>query len=449
VGLVVTDLACLVLSLVLSRLSVHGWTATTSLGFDLVAGAAVWMGIFYLFGLYPPRRVFTADELRRIAGATGLAAAFLTMVTEAVASPTFGLALVLLLVLETTTRWIWAWYMRRLSRTGRGAVRTLVVGSEEETDALCRAILPETSSLVPVARVRMHDEAGSMDEPRRGALPTGGEVADLPTIANTWGARCVLLASPSIDVDSYLALRRQARQAGLELRAAITNTPETPASRLSLHPTGSVVTVSVQAAYLSGLQAVLKRGIDIVGSALGLLVAAPLIALIASIIRVTSPGPILFRQQRVTKGGRVFTLYKFRTMVEGATDVINNGMNPSEAFFKLSEERSLVTAFGRLLRRASLDELPQLWNVLRGEMSLVGPRPLPVEQVVANPILLGSRHDVRAGLTGWWQVNGRSDVGPEQAVQMDLFYIENWSLGLDLYVLLKTVGALLNRRGAY
>ena len=100
------------------------------------------------------------------------------------------------------------------------------------------------------------------------------------------------------------------------------------------------------------------------------------------------------------------------------------------------------------MRALSLDELPQLWNVVRGDMSLVGPRPLPAEQVEANPELLGPRHDVRTGLTGWWQVNGRSDVSPEEAISQDLFYIENWSISLDLYVIARTVGVLLFRRGA-
>ena len=120
----------------------------------------------------------------------------------------------------------------------------------------------------------------------------------------------------------------------------------------------------------------------------------------------------------------------------------------TKPFFKMTDDPRL-TKIGGLLRSLSLDELPQLWNVIRGDMSLVGPRPLPVEQVTANPDLLEPRHEVRAGLTGWWQIDGRNEIESEEALRMDLFYIENWSLMLDLYILLKTIGVVVTRRGAY
>ncbi len=120
----------------------------------------------------------------------------------------------------------------------------------------------------------------------------------------------------------------------------------------------------------------------------------------------------------------------------------------SAAFFKVEDDPRL-TRVGGLLRKLSIDELPQLLNVVKGDMSLVGPRPLPVEQVNANPELLTARHEVFSGVTGWWQVNGRSNLSAEEAVRLDLFYIENWALSLDLFIILKTVGVLLRRRGAY
>jgi lipopolysaccharide/colanic/teichoic acid biosynthesis glycosyltransferase len=175
-----------------------------------------------------------------------------------------------------------------------------------------------------------------------------------------------------------------------------------------------------------------------------LAVSLPLWGAIAIAIRLSSPGPALFHQERVTKGGRVFRMHKFRTM---RIDV-DTPVDTSAPFFKLESDPRL-TPIGRVLRRLSLDELPQFWNVLKGDMSLVGPRPLPADQVAANLELLGPRHEVPAGVTGWWQINGRSGVRPEEAVHLDQFYIENWSLSLDLYIVLKTFGAVLGQNGAH
>jgi lipopolysaccharide/colanic/teichoic acid biosynthesis glycosyltransferase len=155
---------------------------------------------------------------------------------------------------------------------------------------------------------------------------------------------------------------------------------------------------------------------------------------------------VFFHQKRVTRGGRTFKMHKFRTMTIGASDATDLDM--SVPFFKLDQDPR-ITPIGHRLRKWSLDELPQLWNVICGEMSLVGPRPLPAEQVATNLELLGPRHEVSAGMTGWWQINGRSDVVPEEAVRLDTFYIENWSLTFDLYILLKTLSTVLERRGAY
>jgi lipopolysaccharide/colanic/teichoic acid biosynthesis glycosyltransferase len=151
----------------------------------------------------------------------------------------------------------------------------------------------------------------------------------------------------------------------------------------------------------------------------------------------------------VTKGGAAFTVYKFRTMLQNGDSLLGDRLaDVSSPFFKVEDDPRL-TKVGRILRKLSLDELPQLLNVIKGEMSLVGPRPLPVDQVAANLELLGPRHEVPTGVTGWWQVNGRSDLSPEEALRLDLFYIENWSLSLDLYILLKTIGVIFARRGAY
>jgi lipopolysaccharide/colanic/teichoic acid biosynthesis glycosyltransferase len=174
-----------------------------------------------------------------------------------------------------------------------------------------------------------------------------------------------------------------------------------------------------------------------------MVITLPLWPVIAIAIRLDSRGPALFHQERVTKDGRIFTMHKFRTM---RTD--SPSFDTSRPFFKLESDPRL-TRVGRLLRRLSIDELPQLWNVLTGDMSIVGPRPLPADQVAANADLLGPRQAVPAGVTGWWQINGRSRVTAEEALRLDLFYIENWSPSLDLYILMKTFGAVIAGRGAH
>ena len=194
-----------------------------------------------------------------------------------------------------------------------------------------------------------------------------------------------------------------------------------------------------------------KRFFDQLMALAALIVAAPLVLVLVVAIKLTSRGPVFYRQQRVGHNGRTFTLYKFRTMVDGAEYRLDELLQCNEAegcLFKMHDDPR-VTAVGRWLRRYSLDELPQFWNVLRGEMSVVGPRPpLPWEVDLYEPRHL-RRLRAKPGITGLWQVSGRSDRGFEDMVSMDCRYIRDWSLGLDLSILLKTVGVVLKGEGAY
>jgi lipopolysaccharide/colanic/teichoic acid biosynthesis glycosyltransferase len=209
-----------------------------------------------------------------------------------------------------------------------------------------------------------------------------------------------------------------------------------------------VTALSVKPVGPSAFQVVAKRTFDVVVGSVTLFLTLPFMAIIATLIPLTSPGPALFRQTRVTKDGRTFTMYKFRSMVTDPEEALDGSViDLTKPFFKLENDPRL-TRIGRALRSLSLDELPQLWNVVRGDMSLVGPRPLPVEQVEANREFLAARHEVRSGLTGLWQVSGRSGLDSEEALRIDRFYIENWSLGLDIWILFRTFGALVTRRGA-
>ena len=207
----------------------------------------------------------------------------------------------------------------------------------------------------------------------------------------------------------------------------------------------------------------LKRAIDVLGSLLALILLSPLMLMIALAVKASSPGPVIFKQTRLGMKGVRFSFYKFRSMysnvddqihrqyvsnlIEGHLDKIDQG-DGKRPFFKIKSD-SRVTKLGRMLRKLSLDELPQLFNVLKGEMSLVGPRPpIPYEIEKYEPWHLRRILEVKPGMTGLWQVNGRSRTSFEEMVRLDLRYIRNWSLWLDLKILLKTVREVLHPKGA-
>ena len=210
--------------------------------------------------------------------------------------------------------------------------------------------------------------------------------------------------------------------------------------------------VTVRSVPSDGWPLFIKRLIDVVGGAALLVGLAPLLAFAALLIKIDSPGPVLFRQVRVGLNKRRFQLLKFRTMVVGA-DHQQHGMEQlNEAngpVFKIKDDPR-ITRLGKFLRRYSIDELPQLFNVLNGDMSLVGPRPLPVRDVERINVQWHKRRfSVKPGITCLWQVNGRSDVSFEHWVQLDLEYIDKWCLGLDIKILIKTVPVVLRGSGAY
>jgi lipopolysaccharide/colanic/teichoic acid biosynthesis glycosyltransferase len=191
---------------------------------------------------------------------------------------------------------------------------------------------------------------------------------------------------------------------------------------------------------------VLKRVIDVASSATLLVLTAPLLLLAAIAVRLSSSGHALFRQPRVGRNGDVFDVVKFRTMREDAEpplSVPKDGLG----FLTKPEDDPRITKVGRFLRQTSIDELPQLWNVLKGDMSLVGPRPLPLWE--AEALNMRRRLVVRPGLTGLWQVSGRSSLAPEERIRLDLVYVQNWNLLLDLSILLRTAPAVVGRRGAF
>jgi exopolysaccharide biosynthesis polyprenyl glycosylphosphotransferase len=202
----------------------------------------------------------------------------------------------------------------------------------------------------------------------------------------------------------------------------------------------------------AGFKRVVKGAMDRLAAGLAVLLLVPVLGAIAVAVRLDSPGPVLFRQTRIGRGGREFTMLKFRTMVVDAEarrgDLLALNQNADGLLFKMADDPR-VTRVGRVLRRFSVDELPQLFNVLSGRMSLVGPRPPLPAEVALYDDSVRRRLLVKPGLTGLWQVSGRSDLTWEESVRLDLRYVENWSLLLDIMILWKTGFAVVRARGAY
>lgn len=193
-----------------------------------------------------------------------------------------------------------------------------------------------------------------------------------------------------------------------------------------------------------------KRVLDIVGASILIVCSAPLMAVVAMAVKLSSPGPVLFRQVRVGLNGKKFVMFKFRTMVDGADEMKEKLANKNEAgkiLFKIRHDPR-ITDLGRKLRRLSLDELPQFFNVLGGEMSLVGPRPPVPSEVAKYTNKMFERLSVKPGITGLWQVSGRSDIQHRRAFALDVWYAQRWSFVLDMMILLSTIRAVLSRRGA-
>jgi exopolysaccharide biosynthesis polyprenyl glycosylphosphotransferase len=224
------------------------------------------------------------------------------------------------------------------------------------------------------------------------------------------------------------------------------------AHRLTVRPAGRYPIVYLEPCESAGWRAFAKRAFDVTVASIALLAVAPMAAIIALAIKLDSRGPVIFRQRRVGQDGAVFEFQKFRSMVDGAhaqwidlRDQQNDARGP---IFKLRNDPR-VTRVGKILRKTSLDELPQLWNVVRGEMSLVGPRPALPEEMDFWDDQLHDRLRVRPGITGMWQVSGRHDESMDDYSRLDLYYVDNWSLLTDLFILLKTVPVVLFGRGSY
>jgi exopolysaccharide biosynthesis polyprenyl glycosylphosphotransferase len=443
-GLAFSDAACVVVALAVSYLVRYGSRPPPSLeAAAMLAAPLLWVAVFHAFSLYATQHLSAPEEFRRVIGATGVGMVLLVMVSfwsnSSFSRAWIGLTWLLTLFAELAARRGWRWHTYRMRKAGRLAYRTLVVGTTAEADRLCQILGQVGSGYLPLGYVRPSDQLVDAN-----TLPLLGELSELRRLIREHAVDCLFVASSAVGMEETAMVAQAGRLEGTEIRVSA-NLPQVLTSRLSFQKIGPAIALSLRPVRLSATQAAVKRAFDLAIASTVLLLSLPVWIAVALAIRLTSRGPVFFHQERVTTGGKVFRMHKFRTMRPPDGTI---HLDTTVPFFKMESDPRL-TRVGRFIRRLSIDELPQLWNVIVGEMSVVGPRPLPANQVAANAELLSPRHEVPAGLTGWWQINGRSKVTAEEALRLDLFYIENWSLSLDLYILSKTFSAVVLGRGAY
>jgi exopolysaccharide biosynthesis polyprenyl glycosylphosphotransferase len=349
-------------------------------------------------------------------------------------------SLVFALVYVSGFRWAFerasGWVLRAAGYRRRAAL----VGSGSQIDAVAHA-LKDSSEIEPYAFVSLTDYGGDglRDFRSLEQLESQLDVVDE-----------VLIADPDFPQDRAVDLVDTCHRHGVRVRVA-PSTMEILMDRVEFVPGQAVPLFELKPPVFEGLDFIVKRSFDLVVAVLLLTLLGAVMGLIALAIKLTSRGPVLYRSVRPGIGGAPFACLKFRTMVHGAEhlqDELEHSNEVGGPLFKIRRDPR-VTHVGRFLRRWSLDELPQLFNVLRGEMSLVGPRPLPQRDYERLEDWHRKRYLVMPGITGLWQVSGRSELDFDELVRLDFLYLERWSVGLDLAIILKTVPAVVRARGAW
>lgn len=414
-----------------------------------IVAPLLWVLVLLVVSAYDPKHTYKAvDEFQRAAFGTLLAAlcfaGILYLTYRQVSRWLFvlfvGFNLLLLLGWRVGARLMWKWLKVPPARR-----RVLVIGAGEIGRRVARMI--ERHAWTGLELVGFLDDSPGEDRLPR---PVLGTPDDVVRVVYDYGVEEVVIALP--------------RQAYAPLDQLVATLHELPVQarivpdyfalalyRASAEDFAGIPMINLRTPALNDFQRLVKRLFDLVVGGVITLMALPAMGLIALAIKLDSPGPVIFRQQRVGENGRLFTMYKFRTMVDGAEQLqeLVNEMDEEGHIIHKKPNDPRVTRVGRFLRRFSLDELPQLFNVLKGDMSLVGPRPELPWLVEKYEPWQRKRFAVPQGITGWWQVNGRSDKPMHLHTEDDLFYVQNYSLWLDLKILWKTLWVVLLGKGAY
>ncbi len=431
--------------------------------YDLPFSRFLWIGVtlvlfllalFEARGLYRlPRGTPWLETLSRVAGSTTLAIAALVVVLYA--TQTYysrllyvyaWLCMILTVgvgraILHRGMQWLW--------RQGIAAERVLVVGAGPLGQQVMQTIRQQPQLgyfLVGYVDDVPPPEKPAEDEPFRYL----GRPEDLPLLLEPCRIDLAIIALPSEAHRKALEAAAHCRNEGVDFRLA-PDIYEMSFDRVDIAELGGIPLLGLKEVAIRGWNLLLKRAIDMFLSLLVLVLGWPLFLLVAIAIKLDSPGPILFAQKRIGRKGRPFTVFKFRTMYEraerekGRLAALNEADGP---LFKIRADPR-VTRVGRILRRTSIDELPQVLNILLGEMSWVGPRPGTPDEVAQYQPWQRKRLEVLPGVTGLWQISGRSDLSFEDMIRLDIYYIENWSLWLDILILLRTIPAVISGKGAY
>ncbi|WP_307858611.1 sugar transferase [Microbacterium flavescens] len=384
-------------------------------------------------------------EYRRIVNATltvfaiVVAAAFFIRID--IARSVFIVALPIGLTALLLSRWLWRQWLRRRQRRGAYVYRAVVVGERSKVAHIAQQIrrAPDSGYVIVGALTTGDGEAVA-------EIPVLGDFTAAGSAVDQVGADTLIVAG-SDELDPVTM-----RRLGWEMADRDVNWVVAPAltdvagPRIHARPVAGLPLVHVDFPSLDGYKRFAKRAFDIVGSSLLILLFLPIMIATAVTIRIDGPGPIIYRQMRMGRQGREFGMVKFRSMVANADDQLASLLDvqgtTDEPLFKVTDDPR-ITRVGRFIRKHSIDELPQLFNVLFGQMSLVGPRPQRAAEVALYDDDAHRRMLVKPGMSGLWQVSGRSTLSWEDAIRLDLYYVENWSFTQDLQILFRTIGAVV------
>lgn len=410
----------------------------------------VWLLAIAAEGGYNRRYLFIgSEEYRRLFHATAFAALGSTLITFLLkidlSRGWMGLSWLFALIFLLLERYLYRRWRHFQNQRHPPRHKILIVGSNKEA--------AEVSKIINQASYLGSEVVGALNGIGRSAkdLEVIGHVRDLKAKVAQVNPEAVVVIPSALGSKAF-SVYSQLK----DLNCSVYITPslkDVVSSRVSIQPIGELPLIKVEKVTIDGLKGFLKRLFDLTVASVLTLLLLPFFLVIAVAIKLNSPGPVFFKQTRVGKNGRHFTCLKFRSMVVNAEAKLKELKKLNEAkghIFKIKNDPR-ITKVGRWLRRYSLDELPQLFNVIKGEMSLVGPRP-PLPSEVANyNEWEQQRLAVKPGMTGYWQIYGRAkDIFDfEEVVKMDLFYIENWSLTLDLYILWRTLWVVLAKQGSY